>query len=75
MDAVTFKEKHTLGGGWSVEVRLVGALVGHIRRSPLDDRYLYYRGPDNILNASESDSDLEALKERIAERLKRGGGA
>ena len=60
-----FIEKSTLGGGWSVEVRRSGILLGHIRRRPDTGAYRYFRGPHNELTASAEEHDLETLKRRL----------
>jgi hypothetical protein len=64
-----FKEKSTLGGGWSIEVRSAGIPLGHIRRNPVTGAYMYFKGNRNVLNPSLSDDDLEALKAKIPVRL------
>lgn len=61
-----FREKQTLGGGWSLEVRQPGVLLGHIRKRPDTGAYRYFRGPHNELTATYEDVDLEALKRQVA---------
>ena len=62
---VEFVEKSTLGGGWSLEVKRSGVLVGHVRRRPDTGAYRYFRGPHNQLTASLEERDLETLKRRL----------
>jgi hypothetical protein len=64
-----FKEKSTLGGGWSIEVRRAGFPLGHIRRDTASGTYLYFNGMTNILTAMLSDDDLGKLKDQIVARL------
>lgn len=59
---VDYKDKNTLGGGWSLEVLRAGVLVGHIRKPGL---YQYFAGPHNELTPSFEDADLEVLKRRV----------
>ncbi len=64
---IDFKEKETLGGGWSLEVRRSGILLGHIRQRPDTGAYRYFRGPHNELTPSYENADLEALKEQVTD--------
>lgn len=61
-----FKKNETLGGGWSLEVRRAGFLVGHIRKRPDTSAYCYFRGSDNILSPSYENADLEVLKRQVS---------
>ena len=61
---VEFKEKDLLGG-WSIAVIKNGATLGHIRKHGYGDSFVYYKGPDNQLNWSLQDSQLEGLKTKI----------
>lgn len=64
--SVTFKEKCTLGGGWSLEVSTADILRGHIRRRPDTGAYRYFRGPVNELNHAFEDADLDRLKVQVS---------
>lgn len=68
---LTFKEKSTLGLGWSIEVLHVHHLIGNIRKAGNSDLYLYFHGPINELNYEFQDTDLEVLKRRVSEKYGR----
>jgi len=63
---IEFKEKNTLGGGWSLEVKRGPSLLGHIRRRPDTGTFRYFRGSQNQLTPSYENADLEALKAQVA---------
>jgi hypothetical protein len=65
---VTFKEQDLLGG-WSIAVLVGGVLVGHIRKHGQDGSYVYFTGPDNKMNWSLQDTNLQTLKDRVQETL------
>jgi hypothetical protein len=60
---LTYEEKDLLGG-WQIEVRKGRAHIGNIRRSP-SGSFQYFSGPQNQLNPSFEEYDLEDLKKRI----------
>jgi hypothetical protein len=64
---VEFTRRDTLGAGFSIEVRNLGILVGHIRKRPDAGAFRYYRGPSNELTPTYEGRDLEALKRRVKE--------
>ena len=62
--AIEFREHHTLGYPFELEVRKSGVLIGHIRQRP-GGPYRYYRGQFNELTPEFHDEDLNRLKARI----------
>ena len=68
--AIEFKEHHTLGNPWQLEVRSSGVVVGHVRRHPMSGTCRYFEGPHNELTPSFEDDDLDRLKDKI--RASRG---
>jgi hypothetical protein len=62
---VKFGKRETRGGGWSLEVRRSGQLIGHIHRGPDSDVYRYFRSADNELTPAYESTDLEALKRQV----------
>ena len=64
-----YREKETLGGGWSIEVCRAGIPLGHIRRNPVTGDYRYFNGMANELTPMLSDYDLDLLKAKIAAQL------
>ena len=65
---IEYREIQTLGGGWSVEVRKSGALLGHIRKRPDTGAFAYYRGAANVLTASLESGDLADLKKQVEQK-------
>jgi hypothetical protein len=65
---IEFKEKQTLGGGWSLEVWKVSAIIGHIRKHGYSGGDSYFHGPNNVSTTSIEDEDLEALKRKVSAR-------
>ena len=65
---IEFKEKQTLGGGWSLEVWKAPAVIGHIRKSASTGRYRYFNGPQNELTPSLGDDDPNELKQKVTAR-------
>ena len=68
---ITFKEKSTLGGGWSLEVLRAPLLIGHVRKAGSSSSYQYYHGRDNQLNYEFQEADLEILKRKVSEKYGR----
>lgn len=66
---VEFKEKDLLGG-WSIAVMQNGITLGHIRKHGYDGSFVYYKWPDNQLNWSLQDQQLDGLKAKIVTSLK-----
>ena len=64
METYKYKEKSLLGG-WKIEVRKGVRHLGNIRKNPSNSAFQYYPGPDNILNYSFEETDLEILKKKI----------
>ncbi|GAH64606.1 unnamed protein product [marine sediment metagenome] len=62
-----YKEKDLLGG-WLIEVRKGPAHIGNIRKNPMTGAFQYYSGPNNQLNWSFEDDNLDSLKKRIESR-------
>jgi hypothetical protein len=69
---VSFKEKETVGAGWSVDVieasrsssgEPIATLIGHIRRNKAGG-YAYFEGQSST--ASMNSGDLASLKKKIA---------
>jgi hypothetical protein len=63
-----FKEKVTLGGGWSIEVWRGIIVIGHIRKNAVTSGYDYFHGRHNVLNPRLGDANLEELKRQVAAR-------
>ncbi len=62
----TYKyEEKSLIGDWRIEVRKGSIHIGNIRKHPISGVFRYYEGPNNFLNYSFEESDLETLKRRI----------
>ncbi len=64
---IEFREHHTSGYPFQLEVIRSGGLIGHVRRDAAGV-CRYYRGQFNELTAEFQDRDLERLKKRIAEQ-------
>lgn len=58
-------EEKSLLGGWQIEVKKGIRCIGNIRKNPVSGAFQYYEGPDNILNYSFEENDLEVLKKKI----------
>nr|WP_287412771.1 hypothetical protein [Pseudodesulfovibrio sp.] len=65
--ALTFTEKDLLGG-WLIEVKKGLAHIGNIRRGGLGG-FQFFEGPNNQLNHSISDTNLDALKKKVENRF------
>jgi len=63
-DKITYQEKDLLGG-WSIEVRKGIVPIGNIRKNPSNGNFQYFSGPNNQLNYSFEEVDLDILKQRI----------
>ena len=63
---IEFREHHTLGYPFQLEVRRSGILIGHVRRN-VAGVYQYLRGEFNELVFEFQDQDLDALKKKIEE--------
>lgn len=59
----TYEEKDLLGG-WQIEVRKGRVHIGNIRRRP-SGGFQYFSGPQNQLNPSFKEHDLENVKKKI----------
>jgi hypothetical protein len=64
MNQYKYEEKSLLGG-WEIEVRKGINHLGNIRKNPSSGKFQYYEGPNNTLNYSFEDHDLNVLKKRI----------
>jgi len=60
----SYKEKDLLGG-WQIEVRNGIVPIGNIRKNPSNGAFQYYPGPNNILNYSYEEINLDVLKQKI----------
>lgn len=58
-------EEESLLGGWKIEVRKGIQHLGNIRKNPSSGAFQYYEGPNNTLDYSFENPDLDALKKRI----------
>lgn len=63
--SIEFRERHTTGYSFQLEVRRSGALIGHVRGG--SGVYRYYRGEFNELTAEFEDRNLDRLKTKIEE--------
>jgi hypothetical protein len=63
--SIEFRERHTTGYSFQLEVRRSGALIGHVRGG--SSVYRYYRGEFNELTAEFEDRNLDRLKTKIEE--------
>ncbi len=57
--SIDFRERHTAGYSFQLEVRRSGALIGHVRGG--SGVYRYYRGELNELTAEFKDRNLDRL--------------
>ena len=64
MNQYKYEEKSLLGG-WRIEVRKGIKHLGNIGKNPSSGAFQYYEGPNNTLNYSFENPDLDALKKRI----------
>ncbi len=64
MEPYKYEEKSLLGG-WKIEVKKGAIHIGNIRKNPTSGAFQYYKGPNNVLNYSFEEDDLEVLKKRI----------
>lgn len=55
-------EEKSLLGGWIIEVKNGIQHIGNIRKNPNSGAFQYYEGPNNTLNYSFENLDLNALK-------------
>ncbi len=62
-----YKEQDLLGG-WKIEVRKGPVHIGNIKKNPTTGAFQYYSGPNNQLNWSFDDDDLDRLKKKIENR-------
>jgi len=62
--SIEFREHHTSGHPFQLEVRRSGILIGHVRRN-VAGVYQYLRGEFNELVFEFQDQDLDALKKKI----------
>ncbi len=61
-----YRERATLGSGWSLEVCSSGVLVGHIRFGA-NNLFRYYSSSEKDLTPLLSDSDLETLQRKVGD--------
>jgi len=64
--SIEFREHHTLGYPFQLEVRRSGVLIGHVRRNAVGI-YQYLRGEFNELVFEFQDQDLDRLQKKIQE--------
>ena len=63
-DVIRYQEKDLLGG-WLIEVRKGLQHIGNIRKNQLSGKFQYYPGPNNQLNPTFEEINLDVLKHRI----------
>jgi len=65
---VEFLSAEGTTGEWLLEVRLLGVVVGRIRRHPWSEMYRYYRVPDSHCEPLYEEKDLEMLLKQVSRK-------